>query len=156
MRYLVVVANVKFEIEEWLTSSLPSNLMAVTLTMKQRFGGRVIDPVTASANMRHFLNVLNQTVFGNAYRRHGKRLTVIPILEMSAWDRLHYHVTMEVPDRFDSETFADLIRSSWSRTDLGYNEIDIQPLYSKGWIEYCLKKFDSSASLDIENVSINR
>src|SRR5271155_5760572 len=30
---------------------------------------------------RHFMNLLNRAVFGAAFRRHGKRLRVLPVLE---------------------------------------------------------------------------
>lgn len=131
-------------------------MVAVTLTMKQRIGPEKLTALCATSNFRHFSNVLNQKVFGNSFRRHSKRLTIIPMLETSAWDRLHYHVTIEVPERLELQEFETLIRRSWVATDFGYDEVDVTPVYSSGWIRYCLKKFDASATLDIENVFINR
>ena len=58
----------------------------VTLTLKQAFhpdsGGWVrIDDYRCRQAFRHFINLLNRAVFGAAFRRYGKRLRVLPVLE---------------------------------------------------------------------------
>ena len=59
----------------------------VTLTLKQGHqpdnGGWVkIDDYRCRQAFRHFMNLLNRTVYGAAFRRYGKRLRVLPVLEM--------------------------------------------------------------------------
>jgi len=58
----------------------------VTLTLKQAWqpdrGGWVkIDDYRCRQAFRHFMNLLNRAVYGSAFRRHGKRLRVLPVLE---------------------------------------------------------------------------
>ena len=50
---------------------------------------------SAKKKMRHFLNVLNKQVYGNASQRFNKRLKCIPILEKDDNTRLHYHLILE-------------------------------------------------------------
>jgi hypothetical protein len=40
-----------------------------------------IDDYPCRQAFRHFMNLLNQATYGNAFRRHGKRLRVLPVLE---------------------------------------------------------------------------
>ena len=58
----------------------------VTLTLKQAWqpdrGGWVkIDDYRCRQAFRHFMNLLNGAVYGAAFRRFGKRLRVLPVLE---------------------------------------------------------------------------
>jgi len=58
----------------------------VTLTLKQArqpdSGGWVkIDDYRCRQAFRHFMNLLNKAVYGAAFRRYGKRLRVLPVLE---------------------------------------------------------------------------
>ena len=145
----------KYQIHNWLKSAITPNMVAATFTMKQRIGDQELDKMRASQNMRHFINQINQKVFGNSHKRFGKKLTIIPFLQNSAWDRLHYHAAIEIPNRIDFESFCDLIKITWRQTNFGRQEIDIQHLYSNGWIDYSLKHFNSAHTLDIENTHIN-
>ena len=145
----------KYQIQTWLRSVTVSNMAAATLTMKQRVGNHELDTIAASQNMRHFLNVLNQKLFKNSYTRYGKKLTVIPFLESSAWDRLHYHVAIEIPNRIEFEPFCNLTKSIWRQTRFGHQEADIQHLYNHGWIDYSMKHYNFTYTLDIENMHIN-
>jgi hypothetical protein len=59
----------------------------VTLTLKQALqpdsGGWVkIDDYRCRQAFRHFMNLLDRAVYGAAFRRYGKRLRVLPVLEM--------------------------------------------------------------------------
>src|SRR3977135_637803 len=58
----------------------------VTLTLKQarqpHSGGWVkIDDYRCRQAFRHFMNLLNRAVYGATFRRHGKRLRVLPVPE---------------------------------------------------------------------------
>jgi hypothetical protein len=72
----------------------------VTLTLKQArqpdSGGWVkIDDYRCRQAFRHFMNLLNRAVYGAAFRRYGKSLRVLPVLEkgevgaraLRSWDR---------------------------------------------------------------------
>ena len=58
----------------------------VTLTLKQGHqpdcGGWVkTNDYRCRHAFRHFMNLLNGAAYGSAFRRHGKRLRVLPVLE---------------------------------------------------------------------------
>jgi hypothetical protein len=58
----------------------------VTLTLRQGHqpdsGGWVkTDDYRCRHAFRHFMNLLNRAAYGSAFRRHGKRLRVLPVLE---------------------------------------------------------------------------
>ena len=72
--------------------------LCVTLTMKQYTNGEALDEIKASRNMRHFLNLMNAEHYGNNFKRKNKRLSVIPSIEKSHSGRLHYHLTIKMPD----------------------------------------------------------
>src|SRR3984957_5650947 len=58
----------------------------VTLTLKQghrsdRGTWIKVDDYPCRQAFRHFMNLLNRAVYGAAFRRYGKRLRVLPVLE---------------------------------------------------------------------------
>jgi len=144
------------------------NAVAVTLTMKQRiessdFRGRfgvTLDPIRVSENTRHFLNRVNQSVFGKGFLRYGKRLSVIPVTEGNAVIRLHIHMTLERPEHMNLGEFERLISECWSKTKFGYNDIQIKPIdHYEGWMGYILKNKSKSeglqSSVDWDNVFLH-
>ena len=152
-------------LRDWIDISQWRNLFAVTLTMKEVIvaddGYRSffvrLDRYAAVQNMRHFLNVLNEKVFKSAFRRFGKQLTVIPVLEGGRDHRLHYHAAMDCPRDNLVPEFSDMIRQEWQRTQWGYREIDVKRA-DDGWIDYITKlraKSDFSDSIDWKNFHKN-
>ena len=99
----------------------------VTLTLKQGHqpdsGGWVqIEDYRCRQAFRHFMNLLNRAVYGSAFRRYGKRLRVLPVLEkgevrarsLRPWERgtsgrWHIHCAIELPSHFDAVAFENLI-----------------------------------------------
>jgi hypothetical protein len=92
----------------------------VTLTLKQarqceRGAWIKIDDYACRQAFRHFMNVLNRAVYGAAFRRHGKRLRVLPVLEKGevrasalrscargTSGRWHIHCAIELPSHLDA------------------------------------------------------
>lgn len=149
---------------KWIRSKTFDNGVSVTLTMKQFIiSGDYSFPLdhnSSTKNFRYFKNILNGKVFGNSYKRYGKELKMLVVLEKSISDRLHFHSIIEKPSRFEVDQFDDLIRKSWYKTLFGYSSIDIQHPSSideeEGWINYIMKrktKEDFSTSIDLENSS---
>jgi hypothetical protein len=124
------------------------NPAAVTLTLKKRAGGNVIDQIKASANFRHFRNRLNHAVLGSAAKRHGAQLLIVPVLEISADNRLHYHCVIDRPYYCSFERFSAIVKEQWSKTDFGYRQIDIQDQADTGWTDYILKQRQKGSVLD--------
>ena len=77
----------KDQIRNYLKKPIPNPLF-VTFTLKQKiqFQSEVgthlvdLDEVYMRTNFRHFSNRLNKKVFGNSFRRYGKRLKMIVVI----------------------------------------------------------------------------
>ncbi len=128
-----------------------NNTFGVTLTLRQGIKNQKLDDISSSQNLRHFLNVLNQKVFGNRVKRFNKRLRVLPILEMSKGNRLHYHLTLENPFPKDPNRFSDLIEVVWNKTKFGHRHIHIHKNVNWEWNDYITKFNNSNDQIDWMN-----
>ena len=159
---------VKSDYIDFFNNRRVPNAVSVTLTLKQRiesndFRGRfgvTLDSIKVSENTRHFLNRLNQKVYGKSFLRFGKRLSVIPVIEGNAVIRQHVHMILERPDYININDFELLIYECWSKTKFGYNNILIKPIYNySGWLDYILKNKskneDLHSSVDWDNVFLH-
>src|SRR3974390_3537718 len=141
---------------------------AVPWTLKQprqseRGAWIKIDDYACRQAFRHFTNLLNRAVYGAAFRRYGRRLRVLPVLEkgevrasaLRSWERgtsgrWHIHCAIELPSHLDAVALERLIRDCWAKVELGYGRILIRDCANAGWINYMLKdrqksEFDGSA-----------
>jgi hypothetical protein len=98
------------------------------------------------------MNLLNRAVYGAAFRRYGKRLRVLPVLEkgevrataLRSWERgtsgrWHIHCAIELPSHFDAVVLERLIRDSWAKVEWGHGRILVRDGANAGWISYMLK-----------------
>jgi hypothetical protein len=129
----------------------------VTLTLRQAHqpdsGGWVqIEDYRCRQAFRHFMNLLNRAVYGAAFRRYGKRLRVLPILEkgevrahsLCPWERgtsgrWHIHCAIELPSHFDAVVLENLICGCWAKVEWAYGRILVRDGANAGWISYMLK-----------------
>ena len=116
----------------------------VTLTLKQAIksdhGKWVkIDEYECKRALRHFMNLLNRAVYGNAFYRHKKRVRVLPVLEKESNGRWHFHCAIEMPMRLDAVQFEELIGHCWAKVHWGYRRILIRDQADRRWIDYILK-----------------
>lgn len=140
--------------------------LAVTLNLKQSRqvhddnGGsyRVsLNEGHIDRTLRHFLNLLNRCVYGNNWRRYGRRVHVFSVQEQSS--RHHLHLRLKVPVnrpttfsevKRNSEIFDRLIVSipiCWRKTDWGYGSNRVT-FGDDGWTEYQMKNRTKSNVLD--------
>jgi hypothetical protein len=129
----------------------------VTLTVKQ---GRQSDTGTwikisdhpCRQAFRHFMSLLNRKVYGAAFRRYGRRLRVLAVLEkgevraraLRSWERgtsgrWHVHCAIELPSHFDAVALERLIRHCWAKVEWGHGRILVRDGANAGWISYMLK-----------------
>jgi hypothetical protein len=100
----------------------------------------------------HFMKLLNRTVYGAAFRRYGKSLRVLPVLEkgevraraLRPWEcgasgRWHIHCAIELPSHFDAITLEKMIRACWAKVEWGHGRILVRDGANAGWIDYMLK-----------------
>lgn len=150
-------------IRDWLSKTAWNNPFGVTLNLKQvaatdADNGRSFVRLTeqhASQNLRHFLNKLGKHYYGNAARRYGKRLPIIPVLEGGNGHRLHYHLTIDLPVTASLEEVYPLFVAEWMATQWGYGQVHIQPCRDAGWLDYITKlrsKVDVGESIDWMNL----
>lgn len=150
---------------EWLASSKWINPYAVTLNLKQvamvvtdrGSAPCCLDEQSASNNLRHLLNRLNRHYHGNAARRFGRKLPVLPVLEGGATHRLHYHLLIDLPPSVDLDEVYPLIVEQWHRTPWGYGQTHVQRCNDDGWLDYITKlrsKPNFSDSIDWQNLHI--
>jgi hypothetical protein len=98
------------------------------------------------------VNLLNRAVYGAAFRRYGKRLRVLPVLEkgevrasaLRSWERgtsgrWHIHCAIELPSHFDAVVLERLIRDSWAKVEWGHGRILVRDGANAGSISYMLK-----------------
>jgi hypothetical protein len=129
----------------------------VTLTLRQarqaECGGWVkIDEYECRQAFRHFANLLNRAVYGAVFRRHGKRLRVLPVLEkgevraraLRSWERSrsgrwHIHCAIELPSHLDAIALEKLVRHCWANVRWGYGQVLVRDGANTGWIDYMLK-----------------
>jgi hypothetical protein len=129
----------------------------VTLTLKQGHqhdsGGWIkIEDHRCRQAFRHFTNLLNRAVYGSAFRRYGKRLRVLPVLEKGevraralrlsergTSGRWHIHCAIELPSHFDAVALEKLIRDCWAKVEWGHGRILVRDCANAGWISYMLK-----------------
>jgi hypothetical protein len=134
----------------------------VTLTLKQArqsdTGAWIkIDDYPCRQAFRHFMNLLNRQVYGPAFRRHRKRLRVLPVLEkgevracsLRSWERgmsgrWHIHCAIELPAHLDAIALERLIRRCWAKIGLSYSRILVRDRANAGWINYMLKNRQKS------------
>ena len=93
-----------------------------------------------------------QAVYGAAFRRYGKRLRVLPVLEkgevraraLRTWERgtsgrWHIHCAIELPLHFDAVTLEKLLRGCWAKVAWARGRILVRDGANSGWIKYMLK-----------------
>ena len=133
--------------KKWLLPITNNEVISLTLTYKQKMflNGMWIDldRYIMEQNLKHFLNLVNSKVFGNGFKRYGKKLKVLTKYEYSINQRHHNHLILEQPNRYDYLTFTKIIINSINKTQWFYNEFDIQKPTSKnrkvGWFNYIIK-----------------
>ena len=129
----------------------------VTLSLKKAWqpdcaGWVKIDDYRCRQAFRHFVNLLNRAAYGSAFRRHGKRLRVLPVLErgeiraraLRPWEcgasgRWHVHCAIEMPSHLDAIALENIIRECWAKVEWGYGRILVRDRANAGWIDYMLK-----------------
>lgn len=134
------IPQLKRQLREFIRDFPKEESFAVTLTMKQYTQGQRLDEARASKNLRHFLNRLNRSCFGNAARRNSRRIEVIPNLEKSYSGRLHYHLLMRNPFPDNPVLFEEKIKDCWKKTLFADHQTKIEEAYDPpGWNSYITK-----------------
>lgn len=156
-------------VENYITSFNWSDAYCLTLTLKEAavyFYEKTFIPhyvkgneINYSRNLQHFLNRINNKVFGNAYWRFNKRLKTFAVYEGGKGGiRPHFHLLVEASPYHDDTEFEKLIHKEWTKTNYGHDEVKVKKFISNfGWEEYISKEYSKTnlyESIDWGNVNI--
>lgn len=153
-------------IRKWIDISKWNNPCSIDLTMKKSIKyynnngsmRKKISKYEAYNNFRHFLNILNKKIFGNASIRYGKSLVVFAVLEGTKNKHLHYHAIIDVPLGKDIKDFKKMLRETWLETDWGDEQMKINFNINQGKLNYITKlkdKYSVADSIDWLNVTLD-
>ena len=117
-----------------------------------------IDDIKVVQNTTRFLNYLNYKIYKNSFRRHSKRLKVVPVVE-GGWSsniRFHIHLVMEYPDTkiISNSDFNLLLLRCWYKTFYRYDHPHIHTKTDLGWVGYMTKFYEKDDFVDWVNVTI--
>ena len=123
---------------------------AIGVTLNHRMfhvfpGAGRVDPIDCSTNLRHFLNRLNRSIYGNQARKGLRKLRVLPVLERDKSGRYHYHLHLEQPSDKSGVDLSYHIMSLWPKTRLALDGFgrrdrnDINLEVDQGWVAYMTK-----------------
>lgn len=153
----------------YIVEKLPLMSHAVTLT----FNGSKLSACRSKAtnvqssyditlpqrSFKHFMNRLNAICYGNAARRHGKAVYVLPVLEgLSKSSNPHYHCAMSCPAHLNDQEFASAITEAWKQVGFGGYMTDVKRILSNEWAGYMSKQavFIDRPNIDWDNVRLPR
>jgi hypothetical protein len=143
--------NIKNFIKDYTKSLNIKGCMGITFTMKQEGNKGKLNGISASQNFRHFMNVLNRKAYKQQFKRFNKRINVLPVIENSYTNRIHFHTILSIPENMKPNDYIQLIKEAWIKTDYGYREVDVKPYINSGWTEYITKFKSSNDDVDWEN-----
>ncbi|QDC96663.1 hypothetical protein FIT77_05105 [Candidatus Methylopumilus universalis] len=136
-----------------------SNCLGFTGDLKQYDKNyRYIDDIKVIRNTSRFLNYLNYKIYKNSFRRHNKKLKVIPVIE-GGWKstkRFHIHLVIELPDTriISNSDFNSLLLTCWDKTYYSYDHPHIHTNTDLGWVGYMTKFYEKDDFVDWDNVTI--
>ena len=79
------------------------NSIGITLTMSSNRTWRKLDEITSLKNFRFFMNRLEQKTLRNRKSKKGLKIQRFPIIEKGSNQRIHYHVLMEIPNKYHNQ-----------------------------------------------------
>jgi len=105
---LSIQSNIK---QFYNQNPVPNHPVNLTLTEKQVVNGQKIDDLASEQNLKHFRNILNTGRYKNAYKRHGKQLSMFVVRESDATHRHHLHLVIEQPKDIELHFFMHMVKS---------------------------------------------
>jgi hypothetical protein len=101
---------------------------------------------------KHFWNKIDKRIYGNAARKHNKRVQRLSFIEGIENGNVHYHVIAKTPDRFDYKMFRQILLLQFEELSGAgsHNEVK-RTTDENGWLGYISKgiKTFSADALDV-------
>jgi hypothetical protein len=110
----------KIATENWMKERISKGTwIFTTLTFKNDTA-----PNVAGNSIETLRHRLSKSIYKNAYRRRGKLLDVLPVIEGdNIANRVHVHAAFKVPDQLTSTEFAELLIDRWKNGRVEYRQI---------------------------------
>ena len=147
---------------DWFANFDCKDWYAVTLNLEQSLpdvnGERCrLTEQVASRNLRHYINILEKRFYGNAARRYGKHLEIIPTFEYAGKNKryLHYHAHIKRPAHIPEWKFENQLRNFWFKTEWGTLNVLVVKHADKGWLKYITKEtkgWSANPEWNFENI----
>lgn len=137
------------------------NAIAATLTFRRRLDGHPLTLRTAEEAVRMLIRRLNYRGLGRDHRTRGQRLSVVPVREGGfeyGDSHLHYHLQIEIPEGWATETWIAVARAEWERIQWAAEQAAFEVVRDAGWLSYIFKtrdKRDFGEAIDLGNLWIN-
>lgn len=103
-----------------------------------------------------FLKRLNSYCLNTAYRKHGKRVPAVGVIEgLSNDSNPHYHCAMLKPKHMTDAAFAKTVRKCWRQVAFAGMQVDVQQLNNaNGWASYLSKTATDVRKLTLDKDNI--
>ena len=138
---------------DWINRSVFKNPFAITLNLKGRLNGIVIDMINCQSALSFFLSRFNRNLLKGRYSRGKERLQVIPTYQVGSFkERQHYHLMIDLPESKSLKDIKAIASSCWSKVDQSYGSPYVKKVYSKGWIEYSTRLKTKKDFIDRNNL----
>lgn len=105
-----------------------------------------------------FRRRLDHAILGNAASRYGRELEYVPVIEgQRPNEHIHYHCVIVTPARVTLDEMTQSVKTAWKSTGIGGHQIDVQVMYSEGWLMYIAKEAWTvkKDAVDFDNVRLN-
>lgn len=148
--------NLQNAIREWLPDF--QNPYALTLTysdvglsdaqreLPKRIGSNREEKwlTLLKSHLGKYLHRINSAIYKNAYKRYGKRIGCVPVLEgTGSRYRHHFHAYVDRPAFIEEHQFQALVEGHWL-----HGQIDLQKDIEGFWTKYITKLKSKNFSLD--------
>jgi len=147
---------------DWMTTRATGQSVAVTVTFKPLPNGGCLSEAAAGEAIRILRRLLNHSAYGNEFKRGRRQLTFFPVREggvRQQQKRLHYHIQIEVPARWDMERWITEVETVMRRIRvIGHDQCRVTPVIDGGWLSYMLKSRDKASisdAVDVANTWVN-
>jgi len=164
--------KLRHDLRDWLCSMTPAEDVAVArFSVTLTFNINRMHAWTQSGELSRaeklawakrafakFRRRLDHALLGNAASRYHRELDYIPVIEgQGEKQQLHYHCVIVTPARVALEDMTMAVKKAWMSTGIGGHQLDVQTMYSDGWLTYISKEAWTvkRGAVDFDNVRLS-
>jgi hypothetical protein len=128
---------------------LPASAVTITFTDSINKIPKEHQIWEAKNALRWFLIVLDNQCFGHGQRREDYKVGSVVVVEgIGKNNRIHCHLSLEIPKNFSRQEFNKKIWKSKQKVDL-FGYIKIKPMFDTKWHSYMTKELNRETCWDL-------